>query len=188
MESTSLFQDSREESLNRYRSCMASWLGTVELGIVFYTQVTSSLVILVLYPSDCQRPIRYSIIRLWLSVMNSVLIFHLVFLIACEILSSGLNDAKSFLSRSYLGINSLFHSFLFIWNLVGTVWLTHDLNECYDGNNYIDFYEGFLMCLVIQAIYYGFLLIFSLCLACIICTTCYGSSQIMKFTTEYDTI
>lgn len=36
MESSALLQDNKEESLNKYRSCMATWLGTIELAIVSY--------------------------------------------------------------------------------------------------------------------------------------------------------
>ena len=53
-----LLKDNKQESSNKYRSCMTSWLGTIELCIVFSIQVISSLAVLVMYSNDCQKPIR----------------------------------------------------------------------------------------------------------------------------------
>ena len=109
-------------------------------------------------------------------------------MIATEFLAGKDSLSHESADRFYLGLNTLVHSFLFLWTLVGIVWFLDDPEECIDGKVHTDYYMGFLIGCSILLMYYGILAIFSLCMCCIVSISCYGSWRIGRFTKDYEDI
>lgn len=114
--------------------------------------------------------------------------FHTISLIATEVLARRKAIDHESVDKCSMGLNTLVHSFLFLWTMVGAVWLLHDYDECIDGKIYTDYFMGFIIASAILIAYYGIFFIFTLCLCCIVTVSCYGSWRIGKFTRDYEEI
>lgn len=138
-------------------------LGATELGVA-----VTSLVILGVNGSDCQKPV-----RLWLEVLFWLLGLHGVFLVTCELLCTKLRQR---LEGCYIGVNSLVVALVFMWMLIGTVWVFYDTEECEKS-----FEEGYLFSLVVLCIFYGLISNLLVLFLVLTCVTCWGSLKIDKF-------
>ena len=121
-------------------------------------------------------------------MLLSILVLHALLMITTEFFARKSSLDRLGEDRYNLGMNTLIHSFLFLWTLVGVVWLLDDPEECIDGKIHKDYFIGFLIGCSILLMYYGILAIFSICMCCIILVSCYGSSRLVRFTKEYEEI
>ena len=108
-------------------------------------------------------------------VLVSLLGFHSLFLLVTEILASGFRQKPGIGSVSF-AVNTLVHSFLFLWMLVGLVWTYNDSSECKD-----DYYEGWMLATVIFACYFGVFALIFIGLVFITLITCIGSWHISSY-------
>ncbi|CAG9324674.1 unnamed protein product [Blepharisma stoltei] len=159
-------EDVPEQKHYRTRLALLSSLLEGIIGIV-------GIVILLLYDDDCERPI-----RLWLYVLSSVFLFHVIFLILVEAVAKTIQK-RSGAGSFYIALNSMLHSFIFLWILVGIVWIYDDYDECQD-----DFPEGHAFTLFVVFLYLGILAGIVLAFLLLTCVVCFGSWQISRFTKE----
>ena len=126
--------------------------------------------VLLINSSDCEEPL-----RLWFIILSSLLAFHSLFLLSTEVLTIGFRQ-KPGVGSVYFAINTLVHSFLFLWMLVGVVWTYNDSSECKN-----DYYEGWLLATIIFGVYFGIFALIFLGLIVITCVTCVGSWHISYY-------
>jgi len=155
-----------KEAPEKYRTYFSVILGVVELGFL-----VAASVVLLTTEEDCDRPV-----RLWLKVLVGVLGFHSVFLLCAELLADRTSPG---FGAAYIAINSILQSFLFLWMLMGTVWVFDEPNSCRE-----DFEEGYLVTVVMLSIYYGLLGLLLLSCVLLFCVTCFGSWRILNLIKE----
>lgn len=109
---------------------------------------------------DCDNPI-----RLWLKVIIGVLGFHCIFLVL-----GGMLGEK--ISGTIIAINTVTLSFMFLWMLLGGVWILHD-TDCHE-----EFPEGYYLVNAIIALYFGVIGITLLMLLGVVCLVCVGAIYI----------
>lgn len=91
------------------------------------------------------------------------------------IISSKFVDEESF-NAFQTTINTIIQCLYFLWMLLGAVWIYDDYENCRD-----EFYEGWMVTVIILIVYFGIIATILLGLCCVICVTCVGSWHIAAF-------
>lgn len=138
------------------------FIGILELTVVNFMQVLIGLFILTSTTGDCEKPIRS-----WIIVVISVFGFHSVFLFSMRIIPEKFSGFT-------IGINTLTLSFIFLWILVGTVWVIHD-DKCED-----DFKAGYELVLLIAIAYASLIAIVLTIFLGVTCIICGGAFHINR--------
>jgi hypothetical protein len=159
-----------KEQKGGLRTFFAVVLMTIDMAIVRNTQIGGSVFVLMITSHDCDEPL-----RIWISVLAAIMAFHALFLLATEILAVGFRQKPGIGSVSF-AVNTLVHSFLFLWMLVGMVWTYNDSSECKD-----DFYEGWMLASIIFMVYFGVFALIFVGLVLITLITCLGSWHISSY-------
>lgn len=120
-------------------------------------------------------------------ILMSTFSFHIIVLLISEIILRAC-PVSTCLSRLYNFINSLVHSFVFVWMLTGSVWLIDDFKDCEEGRIYLDFYVGFMVMMVTLLIYYTLLASVFILIFCVTAIACYGRMKILQHTQEYSEV
>ena len=167
MEEERLLIDKERPKKRRSRRLLAA----IVVGALEFAVIISTIVVLAITDSDCERPV-----RLWLWMSAVVLIVHLSILVLFEVFALTLH--KHAPGNCYIALNVIAASFYFLWVSIGIIWLKDEPDECQDV-----FEEGWVMAwcsisLFVAALSLAFIIL--LVIACIACVGAYHLSKLTK--------